>query len=257
MYIRLVRVHFLNIVFFLILPFLYRLYNEVCYFEIGNLIVYLPSISLFNLQFISFPHTPAQVAEIQEEFFNIAGFPRISGVIDCTHVLLHASNLGPDEHVYVNRKGKHSINVQLICKPDYTISNVVARWPGATHDSRIFQMSRICRAFARRRVSGILLGDSGYPLLPFLMTPISNPTTDAERAYNKLVTFFYIFFLINFNYPYHKYVIDHVGPICTHKRRPTSFPARFKYTWSRNEECNIVSAEYIYLIQYYARHLKK
>jgi hypothetical protein len=37
-----------------------------------------------------------------------------------------------------------SINVQAICDHDLTLTNVVARWPGSTHDSRIFENSNIC-----------------------------------------------------------------------------------------------------------------
>lgn len=43
--------------------------------------------------------------------------------------------------------------------------NVVARWPGATHDSAIFANSRVCGDFeAGRYGNACLLGDSGYPL---------------------------------------------------------------------------------------------
>eukprot|EP00057_Strongylocentrotus_purpuratus_P015455 XP_011669929.1 PREDICTED: putative nuclease HARBI1 [Strongylocentrotus purpuratus] len=111
-------------------------------------------------QFIKFPKSERDVLHIQEQFFAVAGFPKVVGVIDCTHVHLHGSKLKPIEHLYVNRKNRHSINVQLICGPDFLISNVVARWPGSTHDSRILQMSRLARKFEQREYKGILLGDS-------------------------------------------------------------------------------------------------
>lgn len=42
-------------------------------------------------------------------------FPGIVGVIDCTHVTI-APPYGQEypEHIYVNRKNYHSINVQLV-----------------------------------------------------------------------------------------------------------------------------------------------
>ena len=38
---------------------------------------------------------------------------------------------------FVNRKQFYSINVQAVCDSDAFITNIVARWPGSTHDSRI------------------------------------------------------------------------------------------------------------------------
>lgn len=56
------------------------------------------------------------------------------------------------------------------------IVNVNARYPGATHDSAIWEMSTVQRHLRRRFEEGQrnswLIGDSGYPLQPWLMTPI-------------------------------------------------------------------------------------
>lgn len=45
----------------------------------------------------------------------------------------------PSEHEYryVNSKEYHSINVQIACDTNYNIFNLVARWPGCTHDAFI------------------------------------------------------------------------------------------------------------------------
>ena len=134
---------------------------------------------------VKFPTTPAAVQETQRAFFNISGFPQLVGVVDGTHIGLHGCKLGDNEPIYINRKGKHTINVQLICDAEFKITNVVARWPGSTHDSRIFQASRIGQLFERGDLQGILLGDSGYALQPWLMTPITAPVTHGERAYNR------------------------------------------------------------------------
>lgn len=34
--------------------------------------------------------------------------------------------------------------------------------------------------YTERQLNGMLIGDAGYPSLPFLLTPINNPVTDEE-----------------------------------------------------------------------------
>jgi hypothetical protein len=134
---------------------------------------------------VKFPRSQEVVNKAQLDFHDISNFPRVVGCIDGTHVGLHGCPWGGNEYIFVNRKGRHSINVQLICDANYKITNVVARWPGSTHDSRILTRSRIGERYENGELQGILLGDSGYSLRPWLMTPITNPATAPEEAYNR------------------------------------------------------------------------
>ncbi|XP_046387355.1 putative nuclease HARBI1 [Ischnura elegans] len=62
--------------------------------------------------------------------------------------------------------------------------DIVTRWPGSTHDARIFHNRRLKLMLERRELKGFLLGDRGYPQLPYLYTPLANPMTAPERRYN-------------------------------------------------------------------------
>jgi hypothetical protein len=76
-----------------------------------------------------------------------------------------------------------SINVQAVC--DLKIRNIVARWPGSVYDSSIFNDSSLCAQLENGRYEdGFLLGDSGYACRSFILTPLLNPRTPAEEAYN-------------------------------------------------------------------------
>ena len=53
------------------------------------------------------------------------------------------------------------------------------------HDAFILRQSNIHHNFETGRYNGILLGDSGYPLKPWLLTPISAPSSPAAIRYNQ------------------------------------------------------------------------
>ena len=87
------------------------------------------------------------------------------------------------EHVYLNRKGYHSKNVQLICDLELRIFNVNARFGGSTHDAFIWKRSQVRRFLKQRYDNGnrntYLLGDGGYPTEPWLLVPYARTVGQA------------------------------------------------------------------------------
>lgn len=67
-------------------------------------------------------------------------------------------------------------------------TNIVAKWPGSTHDSFIFRNSDVGIHLDQNHrgfdVDGLLLGDSGYACKPYLMTPYLRPSTRQQERYN-------------------------------------------------------------------------
>ena len=73
------------------------------------------SLALANKHqlWIKFPTTMEDKHAIRAGMYQIAGFPCVIGCIDCTHIRIQAPS--QNEQNYVNRKGYHSVNVQVIC----------------------------------------------------------------------------------------------------------------------------------------------
>ena len=133
---------------------------------------------------IYFPRNHGAVISTREGFYNLAGFPKVLDAIDGSLVPIIAPS--ENEPVYVSRKGYHDINVQGIMNAELLFTNVVARWPGSTHDYFILLNSAVYTNFETGQYpDGWLLGDSGYSCKPWLLIPKLNPQTLAERAYNK------------------------------------------------------------------------
>ena len=71
---------------------------------------FLQSLCSKAARFIFMP-TPQEQLQEKQKFYHIAGFPLVIGAIDGTHIPIIAPNA--NEHLYVNRKGYHSLNVQV------------------------------------------------------------------------------------------------------------------------------------------------
>ncbi|CAG4947732.1 unnamed protein product [Parnassius apollo] len=134
--------------------------------------------------FINMPTTREDQQETITGFRSICNFPSVIGAIDCTHI--RVKRVGGDmSEAYVNRKGYYSINVQVVCDSNLKIRDIVARWRGIAHDSRVFNKSTIKERFERGDFHGRLLGDIGYACTAYLFTPLLNPSNDKEEAYNR------------------------------------------------------------------------
>ncbi|KAJ8944584.1 hypothetical protein NQ314_009455 [Rhamnusium bicolor] len=138
---------------------------------------------------IVFPSTPEEKLAIKETFMNRTNFPGVIGAVDCTHVAIIAPS--QEEHNYVNRKGYHSKNIQVVCDYNLKIINCNPQFPGSTHDSYIWRVSQVQteleRCFNDGDYNSWLLGDSGYPQQPWLMTPVLNAVPGSpEEQYNNV-----------------------------------------------------------------------
>uniref|UniRef100_A0A803JC58 DDE Tnp4 domain-containing protein n=1 Tax=Xenopus tropicalis TaxID=8364 RepID=A0A803JC58_XENTR len=95
---------------------------------------------------------------VKRHFYGVSGIPNVLGAIDCTHVAL---NPPPQdrEHIFRNRKGYHSLNVQVVCDGCMNILSIVSGFPGSSHDAYTLRQSGLYHSFETGQMPhGWLLG---------------------------------------------------------------------------------------------------
>lgn len=105
---------------------------------------------------------PDDLTSVKQQFYSYGSMPGVVGCIDGTHVPIRRPKHQPQPEVFRCRKGFFSINAQVVAGPDHKLYDVVARWPGSTHDSRVFSNSRLKSRLDGNEIDGILLADAGY-----------------------------------------------------------------------------------------------
>ena len=82
---------------------------------------------------------PKQPLRIPSKFYDnfIAGFPCVAGCVDRTDVLVNPP--ARNEDTYGNRNHSKSVNVAMVCWPDYYIYFFSSRCPGRLHDSEFLK----------------------------------------------------------------------------------------------------------------------
>ncbi|KAM4565920.1 putative nuclease HARBI1 [Odontesthes bonariensis] len=117
-------------------------------------------------RYIRFPGGQ-EVNTIKEAFYRQSNMPGVLGLIDGSLFPIKAPVV--DEGAYVCRKGFHAINVQAVGDHRVIIRHLVA--------------SDLNTYLEEGNVSGWLLGDSGYPLKGYLLTPVSDEQTAADMRW--------------------------------------------------------------------------
>jgi len=130
------------------------------------------------------PKTPEEIQLANQQFYEFDNIPRVIGIIGGTLIpeLIPKIN----DPLYICRKGYPAINVQVVCDLLGMFTDIVAKWLGSTHDSFVWANSAIYQMAEEDGFSySWLLGDSGYPLRPYRLTPVQHPATIAEERFNQ------------------------------------------------------------------------
>lgn len=141
---------------------------------------------------ISFPRTNDEMQQKKVKFMAKNDFPGIIGIVNGTHIgIISPPTNDPNApaDLFYNSKGFYSLNVQIICDSDYKILNVNTKYPGSLHNSEIWHTSGVREMLKQHFETGVpsawsawLLGDQGYPLEPWLLTPVANTTQGTPEA---------------------------------------------------------------------------
>ncbi|XP_063931186.1 putative nuclease HARBI1 [Zophobas morio] len=135
-------------------------------------------------QWIQFPAEQAEIDAARHQWQEAFNFPFVIGALDCTQIKIKKPLEHGDE--YICRKQFASINVQATCNSREWFTSVDATWPGSVHDSRIWRNSSVLPIISRYQGQAILLGDSGYAVAPWLITPYRNPRNQVEIHFNNM-----------------------------------------------------------------------
>ena len=102
----------------------------------------------------------------------------MAGVIDCTHVPIRAPKESRDQ--FRDKNQDFSLNVQMVVNHRGVVTNLVSRWPGSVHDTRILKESDLQQVLDFHLLGKFyLLGDQGYKCQTNLLTPY--PTEETEQ----------------------------------------------------------------------------
>ncbi|XP_034569697.1 protein ALP1-like [Setaria viridis] len=141
-----------------------------------------------------------EMEKIKSKFEKIHGLPNCCGVVDTTHITMCLSSAEPNCKVWLDQEKNYSMVLQAVIDADMRFTDIVTGWPGSMKESSILHSSglfKLCEKGERLNGSKLkvsdgseigeyLIGDAGYPLFPWLMTPYQEKDlTESNTEFNR------------------------------------------------------------------------
>ncbi|KAF1898868.1 hypothetical protein Lal_00018989 [Lupinus albus] len=146
---------------------------------------FVESMEERGLKHLHWPSTELEMNGIKSRFEKVRGLPNCCGVVDVTHITMCLPATEPSSKVWLDNEKNHSMVLQAIVDPNMRFQDIVTGWPGKMKDWLVFESSNFHKLCDRgERLNGkalqlsagseireYIIGDSGYPLLPYLIVP--------------------------------------------------------------------------------------
>ncbi|EEF30419.1 protein ALP1-like [Ricinus communis] len=151
-----------------------------------------------GLHHLRWPSTETEMAAIKSKFEKIHSLPNCCGVIDTTHVVMTLPAVDHSNDVWIDREKNHSMVLQAIVDPDMRFRDVIVGYPGSLSDALVLQNSSFFKLSEEgKRLNGkkmelmegtelgeYIIGDAGFPLMPWLFTPYQHPHQEHQIEFN-------------------------------------------------------------------------
>eukprot|EP01018_Ginkgo_biloba_P020554 Gb_20352 [translate_table: standard] len=136
-----------------------------------------------------------EMEEIKSKFEIIQGMPNCCGAIDTTHIVMSLPSAEAST-VWYDSEENYSMILQAIVDTEMRFRDILTGWPGSVNDYRLLKNSgffKLCQNEERlngpikeldngTRIREYIIGDRGYPLLPWLMTPYQGKDLSLSRV---------------------------------------------------------------------------
>jgi hypothetical protein len=146
---------------------------------------------------LRFPRGHAMIPYMAD-FKQLCGLPAVVGAIDGTHFHIKKSLLSPEDYFYFKTNG-YTVACQAVVDNKKKFVDIFVGMPGSTNDARMLRRSSLYREaregnlfdveYSQDNFASYLIGDKGYPLLPWLQVPFRDLPVGrrsvVERLFNR------------------------------------------------------------------------
>lgn len=143
-------------------------------------------------KFLNWPDEE-RMSGVKREFELVSGIPNVGGSMYTTHVPIIAPKVnGPayfnKRHTERNQKTSYSITVQGVVNSNGVFTDVCIGWPGSMSDDKILEKSALSQRANRGLLKDVwIVGNSGYPLMDWVLVPYAQQNLWTQRVFNEKV----------------------------------------------------------------------